>query len=555
MPAPSPSFSSESLSAERIARLEARVAAIEERLAQAGWVGGGAAAAADDVGGPFVPIGTKGGEALEYEVGENWFARVGILALAIGGVFTLSLPYGELPAFLPSVVGYAVAAALFWVAHRWQRMFELVANYFRGAAMALLWFATIRLAFFGAQSVLGRESVALVSLLVAVVICNLAIAFRRKSPHLATLALATGYGSAIAVGSAWLVLPTVIVLPVVATLEGEKLLSVLPVLAATVLSYATYLAWAIGNPIHGGGLHFVAGPGFAPAIPLAAALVLVVGRIERPGGAADAIVATTHAGLNCALGYGVFLVHTAAVFITTFAFAHVAASLVFLSSALLFWIRLRCAASTFFYAMTGYAALSIAIIHASAIPNVFVWLSLESIVVVATAVWFQSRFIVVANFLIYVGIVLGYEILKERETGISLAIGVVALLSARILNWQKDRLQLKTELMRNAYLFSGFVVFPYALYHLVPPRYVGLAWVGLAVVYYTLNLIVRSPKYRWMGHATLLLTSVYLLMPGAGTVDPVYRVLSFLALGTVLLVVSLTFSRLRSRAAERPPPS
>jgi hypothetical protein len=68
------------------------------------------------------------------------------------------------------------------------------------------------------------------------------------------------------------------------------------------------------------------------------------------------------------------------------------------------------------------------------------------------------------------------------------------------------RLELKTELMRNAYLLSAFVVFPYALYHLVPGRYVGLAWVGLALFYYLMNLIVRSQKFRWMGHVTLLFT-------------------------------------------------
>ena len=93
-------------------------------------------------------------------------------------------------------------------------------------------------------------------------------------------------------------------------------------------------------------------------------------------------------------------------------------------------------------------------------------------------------------------------------------------------------------------------MFPYALYHLVPVRHVGLAWVGLALFYYVMNLIVRSPKFRWMGHATLLLTTVYMLMVGTRQFEPVYRVLSFLVLGTVLLVVSMVFSRLRRPRAQ-----
>ena len=149
---------------------------------------------------------------------------------------------------------------------------------------------------------------------------------------------------------------------------------------------------------------------------------------------------------------------------------------------------------------------------------------------VTTAVWFRSRFIVVANFLMFVAIIVGYVAVAERETGISIGFGIVALASARILNWQRDRLELKTELMRNAYLIGAFLVLPYALYHLVPGKYIGLAWVGLALVYYVLNLVVQNRKYRWMGHATLLMTACYLAVVGTRQFEPVYRIVSFLAL-------------------------
>jgi len=227
--------------------------------------------------------------------------------------------------------------------------------------------------------------------------------------------------------------------------------------------------------------------------------------------------------------------------------AHLTASAVLLGLAVLFWVRVQSRVATFLYAMTGYLALSLAIIKASAAPEVFVWLSLQSVVVVATAIWFRSRFIVVANFLIGVAIVLGYVVVTEHETGISLGLGVVALVSARILNWQRDRLELKTELMRNAYLLGAFVIFPYALYHLAPVRYAGLAWVGLALFYYAMNLIVRNQKFRWMGHATLLLTTLFMVVVGTRGFEPVYRVLSYLALGTVMVIVSLAFTRMRKR--------
>jgi hypothetical protein len=184
----------------------------------------------------------------------------------------------------------------------------------------------------------------------------------------------------------------------------------------------------------------------------------------------------------------------------------------------------------------------------------FVWLAAQSLLVVTTAIWFRSRFIIIANFLIFLIVVVCYMVLVTHENGISLVFGVVALTSARILRWQKDRLELKTELMRNAYLTSAFVVFPYALYHLVPRIWVAVSWVGLALFYYLMNLLTESRKYRWLGHNTLLLTVVYILVVGVAKLEGTQRIMSFLLLGTVLLVVSLVFTVIRARQRRGGPP-
>jgi len=250
--------------------------------------------------------------------------------------------------------------------------------------------------------------------------------------------------------------------------------------------------------------------------------------------------------VNCG-GYVIFLLHTLASYGVVFAAANIAASLVFLGLAVMFWVRERSRYATFLYAMTGYAALSMALIKGFEAPELFVWLSAQSLLVVTTAIWFRSRFIIVANFLIYLGVVACYMALVRQESGISLGFVFVALTSARILKWQKDRLELKTELMRNAYLTSAFIVFPYALYHIVPQAWVALSWVGIALFYYGMNLLTQARKYRWMGHNTLLLTVVYILIMGIGRLEGTQRIISFLVLGTVLMVVSLVFTLIRAR--------
>ena len=541
--------------ADRLARLEVRLARLEAHLGLEAFaaVTRADASSAPPTAAMAAPVAAEAAarteDELEFEVGQNWFAVAGIIALTLGAGFLLSLPFARLPAIVPSIAGYLVVGALFFVARIWRDTFAAVAGYLRGAAMAFLLFATLRLSFPLSRHVVDIDSLAAHVLLLVVVATNLWLALRRKSPWLMAVALATGGVMVAVVHAHWLAFGGLVLLAVVAVYASVRENWRVLELASVVFVYATYLAWALGPQFRGAALHFGTAPAVAPVVLLACAVVLASGWWKREPMEVDGNWEAVHALLNCAFGYGLFLVHTALAFPTAIVTDHALAFAVFLGIAVGFWQRRQSRAATFFYAMTGYAALSVAIFKASSVPAVFVWLSVQSVVVVATAIWFRSRFIVVANFLIYVGIVLGYIVVADSETGISLGFGVVALVSARILNWQQERLELKTTLMRNAYLVGAWLVFPYALYHLVPGKHVGLAWVGLALGYYGLNLLVQNQKYRWMGHATLLLTMCYVIVVGTSRFEPVYRVLSFLVLGTVLLIVSLVFTRLRKRRA------
>jgi hypothetical protein len=481
----------------------------------------------------------------ENDLGRNGFAMAGVVALTAGVVFMLSLPLPGLPAAAPGLFGIGLAVAFFPVATLAQRRSSALAVFIRGAAMVLLFFATLRLYFFGRPAALELETLTARALLVLAVAANALVAWRSRSAWLVFLAFVLGCASAIIVDAAGYVLVALPLLAagvVIAARGGGW--PVLPV-AGTPLIYATYLLWAIGNPLRGGPFQYVGSPALAPWIVLLTAGVFAAGALFRMDREREDGLTNSAALLNCLLGYSVLLVHSAAAFPRSFAALHASACGMFLSVGVLFWHRERSRVSTFLYAMTGCFALSMAIVKLSAAPEVFVWLSLQSVAVVTTAIWLRSRLIVVANFVIYAAIVIVYFFLVQRETGISVGFGLVALASARLLNWQRDRLELRTELMRNAYLVSAFVVFPYALQHLAPARYVALAWICLAVAYYVMTRLWRNNKYRWMGHSTLVLAGLYLILAGSGRITPVHRVASFLALGTVLLLVSLTLRRER----------
>jgi hypothetical protein len=542
-----PANDTPSILKNRLEELEKRMAALEARLAESAAPIRQRTAAAQPAVAPAVAA-TGGGEDLEFEVGQKWFALVGIAAVVAGFGFLLAQPWAGLPPVAPSLGGALAGAALLLLAERWRGNYELVAKYFSGAGLVVLYFSALRLFFFGQPPALDPGSLAAPVVLLAVAGGIVLWGCRRGSVRLAGLGLLAAAASALAVNTAEVTWAAMLLLAGAAAWLGVRRgwVGLLPAVAAA--GPVIYALWMLGGPQAGRAPKLIAEGGVGPLVLLVHSLIIAAGFLWRPDRKAEGPVLGLGVALNLFAGYGVFLAHTAAGYRGSLVVWQLAAFAAQLGLAVAFWLREQSRLATFLYAMTGYLALSVAILKAVKGPAVFVWLSVQSVVVVATAIWFRSRFIVVANFLIYVFIVLAYMVATKVESGISLGFGVVALVSARILNWQQQRLELKTGLMRNAYLVSAFVVFPYALHHLVSGKFVALAWMALALFYYGMNLMVRSPKFRWMGHGTLLLTAVYLAVVGTSRFSPAYRVLSFLVLGLVLLVVSVVFTRIRRRS-------
>jgi len=88
---------------------------------------------------------------------------------------------------------------------------------------------------------------------------------------------------------------------------------------------------------------------------------------------------------------------------------------------------------------------------------------------------------------------------------------------------------------------------PYSLYQIVPAGYISLSWVAVALFYYMLSMFLNNKKYRWMALFTLLLTVVYILIIGIAKLDPVYRIISFIVLGIVLLGLSIAYTKVKTK--------
>lgn len=484
-------------------------------------------------------------DELETQVGENWFAKVGIVVLALGVIFLLTFPYQDLPPYAPSVIGYVLVGFIFVLSRYWKESFQQVSRYLLGGGLLLLYFTTLRLSHFGPSPTVSNTTFELM-LLISVVAVNLAVSVVQRSPYLVALSLVLGFLTALAGEQTLIVFIVILSMSIVTTVLAVRYRWNWILILGIILSVLTHLLWSINNPLFGNSVQQVASPEANLLFVLFYAMIFGMGSLFESNMTKDDAISVVTSVLN---GFGTYLLLTfltSTIFKSSFAAWHLAASGTFLGFAIAFWVKTRSKLSTFVYAMLGYVALSAAIVDSFALPDVFVWLCWQSILVISTAVWFRSRFIVVANFLIYLMVFTGYLSLAGTVGTISISFGIVALTSARILNWRKDRLELKTEMMRNAYLACALFVLPYALYHVVPERYVSMSWLGLALFYYIASrLLNNNRKYRWMALLTTILTVLYVFAIELVGLDPTLRTVSFLVLGIALLTVSMIYSRKR----------
>ena len=523
---------------ELLRTLESRIARIESRL---------------ELDSPAVPepasapaVAAEDDEELELQLGQNWFAKAGIVGLALGIAFLLTLPYDGFPSFLPSILGYCLVGGIFFLSHFWRESFQQVSRYLLGGGLLLLYFTTLRLFYFTPSPALSNKTIEL-ALLLIVVFGNVTIAIRRQSIYLAGFNLTLGFLTVLIGGEPGFVFALLTLLAASISYLTWRFQSNGLLAFGMSLTYLTHFLWSANNPFFTGELQF----GLAPEIHLGFILIyasLFAAAIAlRKDTTQEGPGVILNSALNAFVGFVIFSLSLLSnPTINTVAWQLVA-SILFLGVAITFWIREKSVYSTFAYAMIGYAALSAAIVAQFRMPDFFVWLCWQSLLVVSTAVWFRSRFIVVANFIIYLIIFIAFLSSSTTVSSVSVSFGLVALLSARVLNWQRDKLALRTELMRNAYLASALLFLPYALYNSVPPHLVSVSWLLLAALYYSASRILKSRKYRWMALLTMSLTILYLFIVDLTTVDPVVRIISFLAVGSALLGISMIYSKKKKK--------
>jgi len=195
-----------------------------------------------------------------------------------------------------------------------------------------------------------------------------------------------------------------------------------------------------------------------------------------------------------------------------------------------------------FYALYGFMAMSVSLYGLFGFPGVYLLLSLQSLLVVSMALWFRNRLIVIMNSLLFLFILVIYLLSAKSIDRINFSFAIVSLLSARIINWKRSRLQIKTDLIRNLYMIEGFLMVLFSLFHAVPGQFVTISWTMAALLYFLLGFVLKNVKYRYMALGTMICSAFYLFIVDLAKIEILYRVLAFLFLAAISIGISIYYS-------------
>jgi len=203
------------------------------------------------------------------------------------------------------------------------------------------------------------------------------------------------------------------------------------------------------------------------------------------------------------------------------------------------------------YALYGFAVLSITIAGIYKFPLAFLLLSIQSLLVVSMALWFRSKFIVSMNVLMFIGLLIAYLAFPKPVSSIDYSFTIVAFITARIINWKKDRLEIKTDMMRNIYLIIGFIMTLVSLYRSVPDNYITLSWTMAAGIFFLLSILLQNVKYRWLAISTMIVTAFYFFLFDLRLISIEFRIVALLFLAIISLSLSTFYARRMKRKREK----
>ncbi|MCK5207518.1 MAG: hypothetical protein KAQ79_05845 [Cyclobacteriaceae bacterium] len=481
-------------------------------------------------------------ENTESKIVEYGLAWLGSIVFLFGIIFLMT--YTESLGYVISsrAIAYLATIMLVALAYYLRNSFPILVHVLNICGMLLFYYITLKLHFFTEQPLIQQKSIGLLLLFILIGVQFL-IAVRRKSEFQAGIAVILCISTAIFSDSTYTTLSIITLTSMVALILFYQYAWWRLLIFSLFMVYLTHLLWFFGNPIMGHQMKVIENPQyniiflFALGIIYTLSIFISVEKIKSNG----ALIST--AIWNALCFSFLLLINVLSFYKESYVWIFGTIAIFCILYAVLLKIKGSRNFAPATYACFGFMAFSVAVYGFSGLPDVYFLLVLQSLLVVSMALWFRSQIIVVANSFLFISILLIYLITSESIDTINFAFAFTALATARILNWKKERLTLKTEVFRNVYLIVLFFMVLFSLSHALPSQYVTLAWTAAAIVFFILSILLRKIKYRWMAILTIIVTGGHLFFIDLGQMEIGYRVIAFLVFAIISLGVSLYYTK------------
>ena len=480
--------------------------------------------------------------AIESKVGEYGMAWLGNIVLFFGITFLVGYLRKSDFAVFSVLAGFIAVAGIYATSYATRKLYSFLSRLLAFNGHLLLYYFTLRLHFFQSNPFIENKVLGLLILLFVIV--GLLFKTLREKSQLVTgfvllMLLITGVVS----NSIHFASATAAITAVVSVLLFYRFAWLKLAFTFIFLVYLAHLNWLLNNPFLGNILEFTSTPGVGYLYFIATGFVFSMLALipKKEGISIDFITGSLI--LN-GLGFTFIM---AFIIVTYFEsnyvniFAAITLFCLIYSVILQKYSAIKIMASL--YALYGFLALSVAIYGILGLPQSYPFLALQSLLVVSMALWFRSRFIVVMNTLLFVGIMILYLYESENSNSSNFSLMFVAFISARIINWKKERLNIKTDFVRDLYLISGFIMTLIAFHHVSPVSYITASWILAALIFFSLSLLLKNIKYRWLAIAAMVASAIRLIFVDMSSIDIGYRVLVFLGLAIISITVSILYTK------------
>lgn len=480
------------------------------------------------------------GSYLEANIGEYGLAWFGNIILLFGGIFLHLFVQSKGHPLYAALIGYAFAISMILFAKKIQKSYTYLSSVFGLFAKILLFYVTVGLHFFSSQPFIESKYLG-IGLLFILIIYQVYQSIKLESEKHSQLALLFLIITAILSNETHILLPIITLSAAGSVYFLFRFAWSKTMVYTLLLVYFSFLIWILGNPFVNPSVKAVADNQYSEFYLFAIGTLFSIGFFVKQNGLISKGTLLSILILNV-LGFSFLLAILTDLFFSKNYQLLFALISVF---SLLYSVLLKRYSpwkySPALYAVYGFVAISITFYGILKFPMVFLALSLQSLLVLSMALWFRSRIIVVLNTLMFISLSFAYFVFFEHTSIINFSFPIVAVISARIINWQHKRLTLKTQFIRNVYLFILFFTLLYALKNALPSEYVTLSWSIVALTYFGLSILIHNVKYRYMAITTLGATSLYLFFVDLVTIDVIYRIIAFLVLAIISIGISVFY--------------